>query len=96
MIRVDTAKTWLAHGIALLLISVWTVCDLARAKDAQAQTAAPALVSIDRADAVYGMQHYECWLTHFQYTGALMLIDCHSDIDAIFHNGFEPLPEPAP
>ena len=93
MIRVDTAKSWLALGVALLFISVWTLCDLARAKDARAQTSAPALVSIDRADAVYGTQHHECWPTHFQYTGALMLIDCHSDIDAIFHNGFDTLPE---
>ena len=75
---------------ALLLLSVWTLVDFA-----QAQTA-PALVSIDRFDAVYGPQHVECWLTHFQYTGAVMLIDCHSDIDAIFGNGFEALSEVAP
>mgnify|MGYP006909078187 CR=1 FL=1 len=81
----------LALGVALLLVSLWALCDFA-----WAQASAPALVSIDRADAVYGPQHYECWLTHFQYNYPTMVIDCHSDIDAIFGNGFDPLPEPAP
>lgn len=81
-------------GVAGLLVSLWALCDFAWAQSA------PPLVSIERADAVYGPQHIECWLDYspaaFQYAGAVMLIDCHSDVDVIFRNSFEPLPERTP
>jgi hypothetical protein len=54
------------------------------------------LVSIDRADYDRGAKHIECWLAPravaASYAGAVLTVDCGSDPDKLFHDGFEVSP----
>lgn len=50
-------------------------------------------VSINRMDYDHGPAHLECWLTMSsraaQYAYSVLTVDCVSDVDGIFHNGFD-------
>lgn len=54
----------------------------------------PASVYVTRSDYHRGQVVTECWLDNANYgavgSGYGLIVDCHSDIDGIFTNGFDP------
>lgn len=76
-------------GLALLVLCLGlTWCS----HSAHAQT----LLSMDRADYTRGPERIECWLVPApraaQYVTGTLVVDCGSDVDGLFRNGFEVLP----
>lgn len=80
---IDVVALLLAVAIGLVIVIAFFA----------AATRAQTLVSMDRADAVRGQQHIECWLVPQPaaaiVTRTVIVIDCGSDPDRLYSNGFE-------
>ncbi len=51
---------------------------------------APISVDVHRTDYTEGAQVFQCYLTEAAaYNGTVLVVDCHSDLDGLFHNGFD-------
>lgn len=81
------------EGVLLALAATVFVIALCLMAWAASADPLPASVYVTERHYELGARVYECWLDSANYgpigTGYGLIVECHSDIDGIFKNGFE-------